>query len=235
MRAVGQNRIITGTAIAMPRPAEPALTDLLHRSAGGDCCARDELWGHLHEQLLGMARQRLLSEASADCDPTELVHEAFLKLDNLQATPRDRLHFLGLVDVGAQVEEPSFEVELQGNVTRPEADFDPDAVDFGEVPFGQPAVDRIVTLGNTGDFDLEVDALTLTGVAADDFELVAGQDGCSGVAVAPGDACGFTVRFAPTSGGSRQATLRLDSNEPEGPRFVELRGTRDVLFSNGFE
>jgi len=149
--------------------------------------------------------------------------------------PVDSAPETGSLDVGAEVEEPSFEVELRGNVTRPEADFDPDPVDFGEVPFGQPPVDRIVTLGNTGDFDLEVEALTLTGVDAADFELVAGQDGCSGVAVAPGDACGFTVRFAPTSGGSRRATLRLDSNEPEGPRFVELRGTRDVLFSNGFE
>jgi RNA polymerase sigma factor (TIGR02999 family) len=80
----------------MPPPAEAALTDLLHRSAGGDCRARDQLWDHLHEQLRGMARRRLLHDRLANCDPTELVHEAFFKLDNLKVTPHDRLHFLGL-------------------------------------------------------------------------------------------------------------------------------------------
>jgi len=43
-----------------------------------------------------MARRRLVREASADCDPTELAHEAYLKLNKLKVTPRDRLHFLGL-------------------------------------------------------------------------------------------------------------------------------------------
>ena len=43
-----------------------------------------------------MARRRLVREASAESDPTELAHEAFLKLNKLKVTPRDRLHFLGL-------------------------------------------------------------------------------------------------------------------------------------------
>jgi len=153
----------------------------------------------------------------------------------LRFVPTDAAPVTGEIAVGAGLEQQPGPIELWGNVTRPVADFDPDAVDFGEVPFGQPAVDRIVTLGNTGDFDLEVDALTLTGAAAADFELVTGQDGCSGVAVAPGDACGFTVRFDPAAAGVRRATLRLDSNEPEGPRFIYLTGTRDVMFFSGFE
>lgn len=43
-----------------------------------------------------MARHRLSREAAPACDPTELVHEAFFKLDGLRIKPRDRLHFLGL-------------------------------------------------------------------------------------------------------------------------------------------
>ncbi|NKI36337.1 choice-of-anchor D domain-containing protein [Wenzhouxiangella sp. XN79A] len=153
----------------------------------------------------------------------------------LRFVPVDPAPEVGELGVAAQLETTLGAIELWGNVTRPVADFAPAAIDFGELPIGQPPADRIVTLGNSGDFELQVDALTITGPAAADFELVAGQDGCSGSAVEPGNACGFTVRFSPTGPGVRRAELRLDSNEPEGPRFIELRGTRDVLFFSGFE
>jgi len=153
----------------------------------------------------------------------------------LRFLPLDAAPEVRELAVAAQLETAPGTVELRGNVTRPVADFDPGAIDFGEVPIGQPPADRIVTLGNSGDFELQVDALTITGPAAADFELVAGQDGCSGSAVDPGNACGFTVRFSPTGPGVRRAELRLDSNEPDGSRIVELSGTRDVLFFSGFE
>ncbi|MCC5866189.1 MAG: sigma-70 family RNA polymerase sigma factor [Wenzhouxiangella sp.] len=76
--------------------SEPDLTLLLRRSVSGDEAARDALWGHLHDRLRAMARQRLARESVPQCDPTELVHEAFLKLDRLELAPRDRLHFLAL-------------------------------------------------------------------------------------------------------------------------------------------
>jgi RNA polymerase sigma factor (TIGR02999 family) len=72
------------------------LTELMHRCVSGDAAARDELWARLHDTLRGMARRCLSREYRASCDPTELVHEAFLKLDGLELAPRDRLHFLGL-------------------------------------------------------------------------------------------------------------------------------------------
>lgn len=72
------------------------LTLLLKRSGNGDQRARDQLWSQLHLQLKVMARRRLAMESRADCQPTELVNEAFLKLDALALEPNDRLHFLGL-------------------------------------------------------------------------------------------------------------------------------------------
>lgn len=80
----------------MPTKSDHALTELLHRSAAGDRAARDVLWTQLHDRLRGLARHRLAREGSTDCDPTELVHEAFIKLDGMRIAPRDRLHFLGL-------------------------------------------------------------------------------------------------------------------------------------------
>jgi len=123
----------------------------------------------------------------------------------------------------------------RANRQRQVADLDPGFVDFGELPLGQPPADRVLVLANIGDFVLDVEGLSLSGPAATDFEILAGQDSCSSAAVEPGNACGFSLRFDPTAPGVREATLRLDSNEPDGPRLYDVIGTRDVLFFGGFE
>lgn len=81
----------------MTAAADADLTVLLRQSLAGDTSARDTLWAHIHGQLRTMARSRLAREQShAGLDATELVHEAFFKLDSLSIEPRDRLHFLAL-------------------------------------------------------------------------------------------------------------------------------------------
>jgi RNA polymerase sigma factor (TIGR02999 family) len=80
-------------------PGDPPLTELLQRSAGGDAAARDRVWAQVHGQLQALARSRLAREAPVTCQPTELVHEAFLKLAGHSPAPRDRQHFLALAAV----------------------------------------------------------------------------------------------------------------------------------------
>jgi RNA polymerase sigma factor (TIGR02999 family) len=80
----------------MPPSTPPDLTRIIIRSVDGDEAARNPLWAHLHDQLRVMARQRLARESAPQCDPTELAHEAFLKLDPMTLAPKDRQHFLGL-------------------------------------------------------------------------------------------------------------------------------------------
>jgi len=73
------------------------VTGLLRRSAAGDLTAREELWAVAHEQLRALARSRLLRESGVPTwQPTELVHEAFLKLCALEMPLRDRAHFLAM-------------------------------------------------------------------------------------------------------------------------------------------
>ena len=73
------------------------LTALLRQSVAGDTVARDQLWRRVHDQLRTMARSRLAREsARAGLDATELVHEAYFKLESLAIEPRDRLHFFAL-------------------------------------------------------------------------------------------------------------------------------------------
>lgn len=77
----------------------PPLTELLRRSADGDRVAREQVWTEVHGQLRALARSRLAREAPVTCQPTELVHEAFLKLSGPAVEPRDRNHFLALAAV----------------------------------------------------------------------------------------------------------------------------------------
>ena len=73
------------------------LTVLLRQSVAGDTAAREQLWRRLHDQFRAMARGHLARESGgAGLDATELVHEAFFKLESLTIEPRDRVHFLAL-------------------------------------------------------------------------------------------------------------------------------------------
>jgi RNA polymerase sigma factor (TIGR02999 family) len=73
------------------------VTRLLRRSAEGDAAARDAVWSLAHAQLRELARSRLARESSQPTwQPTELVHEAYLKLCDLRMSLADRAHFLAL-------------------------------------------------------------------------------------------------------------------------------------------
>ena len=74
------------------------LTAVLQRVAGGEAGAEAELLALVYEQLRGLARARLSGEAAATLQPTELVHEAWLRLGGGgERTPQweSRRHFFG--------------------------------------------------------------------------------------------------------------------------------------------
>ena len=79
------------------KPEPGTLTGLLRRSAEGDVAARDAVWAMAHAELRELARARLAREsATPTWQPTELVHEAFLKLCGLGIGYKDRAHFLAM-------------------------------------------------------------------------------------------------------------------------------------------
>jgi RNA polymerase sigma factor (TIGR02999 family) len=82
---------------ALVKPESGTLTGLLRRSAMGDVAARDAVWAMAHAELRDLARARLARESGAPTwQPTELVHEAFLKLCGLEMGYQDRAHFLAM-------------------------------------------------------------------------------------------------------------------------------------------
>ena len=79
------------------KPDPATLTGLLQRSAAGDVAARDAVWSMAHAELRELARVRLARESGAPTwQPTELVHEVFLKLCGLSIGYKNRAHFLAM-------------------------------------------------------------------------------------------------------------------------------------------
>jgi len=79
-------------------PMSGDLTGILHRWAGGDEGAREELIERVYTQLKQLARHRLTGErAGHTLQPTALVHEAWLKIAEGERTDwRDRVHFIAV-------------------------------------------------------------------------------------------------------------------------------------------
>ena len=78
-----------------------------------------------------------------------------------------------------------------------------------------------VTLVNTGNSRLSISGISLAGPDSSDF---AETNNCGG-SLAAGANCTVNVTFAPTSGGSRLASLAISGTEPGSPQSVELAGT----------
>lgn len=76
----------------------PAITVLLHRWHDGDVAAGNDLLPLVYAQLRSIARRQLSGQrGNLSLMPTELVHEAYLKLsDGVPPNSNDRQHFFAL-------------------------------------------------------------------------------------------------------------------------------------------
>jgi len=94
-------------------------------------------------------------------------------------------------------------------------------ISFGYTPTGR-AVDRVITIRNTGQGTLQLESLDTSGLPAS-FKLVGNPP--SGP-LAPGRTTSFRIRLLSQSAGSQTGQLRIHSNDrDEGQRIVRLEGT----------
>jgi hypothetical protein len=93
-------------------------------------------------------------------------------------------------------------------------------LDFGEVTAGEGSGPETLTITNQGAQGLEVEAATLTGADAAEFEIVA--DGCSDETIAYGEACGIEIEVTPAAAGSLSAAVELTDNAPSSPQSFSL-------------
>jgi len=73
------------------------VTLLLEQVGQGDPQAAEELWCRVYEELRGLAVNRMAGEAAGQTlQPTDLVHEVWLRLGGGQQAPwKNRAHFFG--------------------------------------------------------------------------------------------------------------------------------------------
>jgi len=86
----------TGVSVSESQSAAP-ITALLQRWRAGDAAAGDELMPLVYAQLRAIARRQLGNErAGHTLLPTDLVHEAYLKLNANAPQSADRVHFFAI-------------------------------------------------------------------------------------------------------------------------------------------
>lgn len=125
-------------------------------------------------------------------------------------------------------------LRLTGTGLIAELAVDPASIDFGDQMLGITSVARTVTVTSTGLADLLVDGIEVTGNAAADFALNGANDLCTHGQLPTGDACTFTLEFTPSESGIRHAEAVIDTNAIDGTDRIQLLGTNDVLFFDGF-
>lgn len=92
---------------------------------------------------------------------------------------------------------------------------DPSNGDFGSVNVGSSSLPQTFTVSDTGTADLVIGQITLAGADTDEFSL--SNDGCSGETIAPMSNCTIQVLFSPGSGGTKNASMSIPSNDTASP------------------
>jgi len=115
----------------------------------------------------------------------------------------------------------------------PTINVSPDPVAFGTVMVGASAT-KPVQVGNTGNGELDVTSMTITGANAGDLSFADAALGCTGgqtcnahyaVAAAPSTPRTVQLECSPTAGGARVATLTVVSNATGGKSTANLQCT----------
>ena len=104
----------------------------------------------------------------------------------------------------------------------PDPQLSPTAKDYGAVALGSSSGDQIFTMTNAGDFPNQVQQILIVSGTPQAFPI--SNDNCSLEVVMPGDSCTFEVAFAPTTLGSKEASIFMINNGPAPVTQVGLTG-----------
>jgi len=113
---------------------------------------------------------------------------------------------------------PKLNVSLTGKGVTPAygaISLDKPSIDFGSVKINTESASQGVVVKNVGSADLSVSSVYIDGNDSSEFEIKA--DSCSNKTLPPNQTCNVSVVFKPSSAGSKQANLSIDSDDPNRP------------------
>ncbi len=110
---------------------------------------------------------------------------------------------------------------LSGTGTAPMVTFSISTITFASTGLGASSAPGGVTLFNTGNGDLPVSSIAITGANAGDFS----QTNNCGVLVTAGSNCTITAVFTPKATGARAAAISVTDGAAGSPQSVALSGT----------
>ncbi len=112
-------------------------------------------------------------------------------------------------------------VTLAGTGTAPVFAATPTDVNFNDQEIGTTSNQIPVTISNSGDGDLIITALDLTGPHHADFAVIAPV---LPITIGPGASKDINLTFSPAAAGARTATLAITANDSASPHSIALAG-----------
>ena len=106
---------------------------------------------------------------------------------------------------------------------KPQISVSPAYLDFGSINLGSAST-QTITLSSTGNADLVIGAIALSGTNQGEFSIQ--NDSCAGRTIGSSGNCTLDVLFSPNSLGLKSASLFIPSNATEMPTlYLPLEGT----------
>jgi hypothetical protein len=150
---------------------------------------------------------------------SEVTDEHKATLEVVDANEPDFVHKVNLTGTAGTTATPS---EAQNE---PAVDLNPNSVDFGNQPVKTTSKEKVVTLTNSGEADLQIKSIKSIGANKGDFTVITDPEKNCGETLKSKAKCKIKITFTPKAAGDRQATLEVTSNADSSPDKVELTGT----------
>src|ERR1035437_6681850 len=112
-------------------------------------------------------------------------------------------------------------VNVAATGSAPAPSLSPTSLAFASQAVGATTAARMITLTNSGNADLSVTSIAVSGTNASDFA----QTNNCGSSVAAGADCTISVTFKPAAAGTRNAAVTVSDNAAGGPQTVALSGS----------
>lgn len=166
----------------------------------------------------GGAVRLLTSAGAADVAPGNSYRV------RLQFTPTERRSYNATLLVRHDDTTGSTEFSVAGRGVMPAMALSATAVNAGRIQVGQDILPDAIVVRNTGDVELRITDLRISGANATDFTIVSPQVTQGSPAIVQvGDSLRVQIRFRPIAGGARTASLEIVA-ESLPPMQVALSG-----------